>query len=530
MILIENPAYGYAVLAFLLFFCLYYAVICRVRLLHKAAEYNDIYGKYSELQLKHAVTESKFADVISGAAKAESEKMSLQNAVTGLERDLSAQKAAAAAREEAMAEKIRYLEKIKEELTLKFKDISNEIIKAQHESFSAEQKTALSALLSPFAEQLKAFKTEVASAREESIKSKSSLDTQLMNLMALNQNLSKDAQSLTEALKGNKKAQGNWGEFQLDRLLESSGLRKGQDYDTQEAYYGEDKRLYRPDVIIHLPENRDIIVDSKVSLNDYLEAVNAGNADTQQKFLQKNLACVKAHIDELSAKEYQKLLKGNTLNYVIMFIPVESAYVAALEADNNLYDYAYRRNVILATPLSLMPVLRTVENLWRIDSQNQNVQKIAELGGKIYDKLAAFVEDMKAIERGLNQASNAYNNAMTKLSGRGSALSQAENMKKLGAKTGKAIALALNDNDLLLTAPDTPADTAPAANTSAAAVISGTSGTSAQADTPATTVLTDTRAANTQTEIPAAAALTDTAQTETSAANAATEPAGEKNV
>ena len=500
MILMENPAYGYAVLAFLLFFCLYYAVVCRVRLLHKAAEYNDIYGKYSELQLKHAVTESKFADVISGAAKAESEKIALQNAVTGLERDLSAQKAAAAAREEAMAEKIRYLEKIKEELTLKFKDISNEIIKAQHESFSAEQKTALS----PFAEQLKAFKTEVASAREESIKSKSSLDTQLMNLMALNQNLSKDAQSLTEALKGNKKAQGNWGEFQLDRLLESSGLRKGQDYDTQEAYYDEDKRLYRPDVIIHLPENRDIIVDSKVSLNDYLEAVNADNAETQQKFLQKNIACIKAHIDELSAKEYQKLLKGRTLNYVIMFIPVESAYVAALEADNNLYDYAYRRNVILATPLSLMPVLRTVDNLWRIDSQNQNVQKIAELGGKIYDKLAAFVEDMKAIERGLNQASNAYNNAMTKLSGRGSALSQAENMKKLGAKTGKTIALALNDNDLLLTA---PAEAVTAANTSAAAAI---------ADTPDTIAQTETLATN--------------AQTETPAVNTATEPAGEKNV
>lgn len=140
MILMENPAYGYAVLAFLLFFCLYYAVVCRVRLLHKAAEYNDIYGKYSELQLKHAVTESKFADVISGAAKAESEKIALQNAVTGLERDLSAQKAAAAAREEAMAEKIRYLEKIKEELTLKFKDISNEIIKAQHESFPPSRK------------------------------------------------------------------------------------------------------------------------------------------------------------------------------------------------------------------------------------------------------------------------------------------------------------------------------------------------------------------------------------------------------
>ena len=262
-----------------------------------------------------------------------------------------------------------------------------------------------------------------------------------------------------------------------------------------------------------MPENRDIIVDSKVSLNDYLEAVNADNAETQQKFLQKNLACIKAHIDELSAKEYQKLLKGRTLNYVIMFIPVESAYVAALEADNNLYDYAYRRNVILATPLSLMPVLRTVENLWRIDSQNQNVQKIAELGGKIYDKLAAFVEDMKAIERGLNQASNAYNNAMTKLSGRGSALSQAENMKKLGAKTGKTIALALNDNDLLLTA---PAEAVTAANTSAAAAIADTPDTIAQTETSVTAVPTDTLATN--------------AQTETPAVNAATEPAGEKNV
>mgnify|MGYP001523572914 CR=1 FL=1 len=175
------------------------------------------------------------------------------------------------------------------------------------------------------------------------------------------------------------------------------------------------------------------------------------------------------------------------------------------DSDNNLYDYAYRRNVILATPLSLMPVLRTVENLWRIDSQNQNVQKIAELGGKIYDKLAAFVEDMKAIERGLNQASNAYNNAMTKLSGRGSALSQAENMKKLGAKTGKTIAL--------LTA---PAEAVTAANTSAAAAIADTPDTIAQTETSVTAVPTDTLATN--------------AQTETPAVNAATEPAGEKNV
>jgi DNA recombination protein RmuC len=178
--------------------------------------------------------------------------------------------------------------------------------------------------------------------------------------------------------------------------------------------------------------------------------MNSDNELDRQKHLQKNLSDIKSHIDELSAKEYQKLLKERSLNYVIMFIPVESAYIAALDTDRYIYDYAYKKNVILATPLSLLPTLRTVENLWRIDSQNQNVQKIAELGGKIYDKLAAFVEDMKSIDRALNQASNAYNNAMTKLQGRGSALSQAEKMKLLGSKTNKTINLTLNDNDLLL--------------------------------------------------------------------------------
>lgn len=447
------------ILCTILIIAVYLAIVYRVRLLRKSTEYNNIYEKYSELQLKHAVTESKFADTISGAAKAESEKLKYLETVTVLERELSALKASSAAKEESLTERIQYLEKMKEELSLKFKDISNEIIKAQHESFSNEQKNTLSNILSPFAEQLKAFKSEVNTAREESIQRKATLDTQLANLMNLNQNLSKDAQSLTEALKGNKKAQGNWGEYQLDRILEISGLRKGQDYDTQESFQSEDKKLYRPDVIIHLPEGRDIIVDSKVSLNDYLEAVQAEDTVTRDKSLQKNLNCIKNHIDELAVKEYQKLLKNKTLNYVIMFIPIESAYVAALEADNTLYDYAYRRNVILATPLSLLPILRTVENLWRIDKQNQNVQKIAELGGKIYDKLAAFMDDMKAIERGLNQTNNAYTAAMTKLYGKGSALSQAENMKKLGAKTNKSINLNLKDSELMLEAPEeTPTD------------------------------------------------------------------------
>ena len=440
----------YIICAILALLLLLFSIRQTIVLINKTRKNNELKDILNQTQIQNAILQQRFAAFEQEIAKIEAQKEEFRTQSLNLEKELSAYKASSVAKEENLLEKIKYLEQIKEDLSLKFKNISSEIIKAQHETFSKEQQQTLSVIINPFTEQLKAFKQEVTSAREESIKNKSNLDAQLANLSQLNQALSQDAQNLAEALKGGKKAQGNWGECQLSRILEISGLRKGQDYDTQESFHDEDKKLYRPDVIIHLPENRDIVVDSKVSLIDYLDAVNAEDEETRLKFLQKNVQSLKAHIDELSSKEYQKLLKDRTLNYVIMFIPVESAYIAALDCDRYIYDYAYKRNIILATPLSLLPTLRTIENLWKIDSQNQTVQKIAELGGKIYDKLASFVDDMKTLERGLNQANNAYNNAMTKLSGRGGAISQAEKMKLLGSKTNKSINLALNDNDLLL--------------------------------------------------------------------------------
>ncbi len=429
-------------------------ILMWLKLCHKTKQLKNKNTELEQIiqqnQIELTLNKQRLADSSAASDKAETEKNTWINAAQSLERDFAAFKAASQTREESLNEKITYLEKIKEDLSLKFKAISSDIIKAQHETFSSEQKNTLNAVIMPFTEQLKAFKAEVIATREEGIKNKSNLDAQLSNLAAMNLTLSRDAQNLAEALKGGKKMQGNWGECQLNRILEISGLRRGQDYETQESFINEEKKLYRPDVIVHLPENRDIIIDSKVSLTDYLDAVNTEDETLKEKSLQKNVLAIKNHIDELSLKEYQKLLKDRTLNYVLMFIPVESAYIAALEYDNFIYDYAYKKNVILATPLSLLPTLRTIENLWRIDNQNNNVQKIAELGGKIYDKLASFVDDMKILERGINQANNAYNNAMTKLSGRGGALSQAQKMKDLGAKTDKNINLALNDNDLTL--------------------------------------------------------------------------------
>ena len=299
----QNALYFVSILAVLCALIFFFLLRTQIKLKKKTQEYCKIEEKCTSLIINESILKQRFEDATETLSKNEEQMQALQNAASGLEREYSAFKAASAVREEGLTEKIAYLEKIKEDLTLKFKDISSEIIKSQQETFSLAQKNTLSAIINPFAEQLKAFKTEVTAAREESIKNKSNLDAQLNNLATLNVTLSKDAQNLTEALKGGKKMQGNWGECQLSSISEISGLRKGQDYETQESFVNEEKKLYRPDVIVHLPENRDIIIDSKVSLTDYLDAVNTEDEDIRKKALQKNVTALKSHIDELSFKE-----------------------------------------------------------------------------------------------------------------------------------------------------------------------------------------------------------------------------------
>lgn len=350
-----------------------------------------------------------------------------------------------------MNEKIAYIEHSKEDMALKFRDISNEIIKAQNKQFNEEQKNAFSLMMKPFQEQMSEFRHKVEAAHEDSLKNKSAFDEQLKNLLNLNQTLSKDAQDLSMALKGGKKLQGNWGEFQLERVLEISGLQKGINYETQETFKNEDNRLLRPDVIVRLPNDRSVIIDSKVSLNDYMAYVNCEDEAGREEHLKKHIQCIKAHIDELSCKEYQKLLKDSSLDYVVIFIPVESAYVEAVKADNGLYDYAYRKNVAMTTPSSLLPILRTIENLWRIENQNKYVGQIAAVGGSLYDKLANYVEDMQRIDKALETARKNYDQAIGKLStGKGNALSLAGRLKEFGAKANKTLGLAYEDGGELI--------------------------------------------------------------------------------
>ena len=348
-------------------------------------------------------------------------------------------------------DKIAYMEQSKKEMAVKFRDISAEILRQQSQQVNVAQSTALNALLTPFREQMQSFKEEVQRANMENIKNKSSFDEQFKNLLNLNQSLSQDAQNLTNALRGSKKMQGDWGEIELYRLLEVAGLQKDIDYYTQENFKNEENQNLRPDVVVRLPNKRSVIIDSKVSMNDYVQFVNAQDDAERSSFLQKHIQCLKNHIDELSAKEYQKLLKEEALDYVVIFIPIESAFVEAIKEEPTLYDYAYKKNIALTTPSSLLPILRTVENLWQLENRNKHVQEIARLGGALYDKLANFAEDMLKVDKALGTARQNYDAAISKLTtGKGNAVSLANRLKDYGAQTAKTINLDYEQNDQTL--------------------------------------------------------------------------------
>ncbi len=349
-------------------------------------------------------------------------------------------------------EKIAYIEQSKNEMALKFRDISGEILRQQSQQMNTNQTNMLTALLNPFKEQLQSFKDEVQRANTENIKNKSSFDEQFKNLLNLNQALSQDAQNLTNALRGSKKMQGDWGEIELYRLLEVAGLQKDIDYYTQENFKTDERQNMRPDVVVKLPNKRSVIIDSKVSMNDYVSYINAEDETQKITALQKHIQCIKNHIDELSAKEYQKLLKEESLDYVVIFIPIESAFVEAIKKEPTLYDYAYKKNIALTTPSSLLPILRTVENLWQLENRNKHVQEIARLGGALYDKLTNFGEDMLRVDKALSTARQNYDAALAKLTtGKGNAISIANKLKEYGAQTNKVINLEYEDGaDVLL--------------------------------------------------------------------------------
>ena len=339
-------------------------------------------------------------------------------------------------------EKLALLQQARESLTDQFKVLANEILEEKSQKFADQNKTALGTLLEPLKTQLTDFKSRVEEVYDKEGKERSALAEQVRQLQALNTTLSQDAQNLTNALKGNAQTQGAWGELILETVLESSGLRKDQEYFVQDTQVREDGTKGRPDVVILLPQGRKLVVDSKVSLNAYEEYCSASDDGEKAGALRRHLVSVKNHINGLSAREYQKMY--TSLDFVLMFVPLEPAFMTAVASDKSLFMDAWNRNVLLVSPSTLLFVVRTVAHLWAQEAQSKNAQDIAKRGAMLYDKLVEFVNDLEKVGARLDSAKASYDEAYKRLgTGKGNIVWQAETLKQLGVKASKSMGQAL---------------------------------------------------------------------------------------
>lgn len=338
-------------------------------------------------------------------------------------------------------EKIALINEAKDQLSNQFKALANEILDDKSKKFTEQNQSNIDQLLRPLKQQLTDFKAKVEEVYVNEGKDRSALGEQVRQLIALNTALSEDAQNLTSALKGDRKAQGNWGELILDDVLEKAGLRAGQHYRRQDAVKGEDGLTHViPDVILDLPGDRHLVIDSKLTLPDYRAFASAGDDEERAQALKRHVTSIRNHIKGLSEKNYQSLYGLSSLDFVVMFVPLEPAFMLAVTNDVELFQNAWERNVLLVSPSTLLFVVRTVANLWRQEGLSRNAQAISARGAELYDKLAAFVSDLEKIGSRLQQAQDSYVEAKKKLSsGKGNVLRQAEMLKDLGVKPTKTL-------------------------------------------------------------------------------------------
>ncbi len=338
------------------------------------------------------------------------------------------------------AEKLALLQNARDELSSQFKNLANDILEEKSKRFSEQNQQSLGQLLEPLKTRLQEFQGKVEQVYVQEGKDRSALAEQVRQLMELNRTVSQEANNLTRALKGSNKTQGNWGELILERVLETAGLRKGEEFDVQESHTTSDGKRLQPDVVLHLPEDRHLVIDAKATLVAYEDYANAEDDKHRDAALKRHLDAVRAHIKGLSDKSYQDLYGLRSLDFVLMFIPIEPAFMLAVTHDRELFMDAWNKNVLLVSPSTLLFVVRTVASLWRQEAQNRNAQDIAKRGAELYDKLAGFVEDMESLGNRLAQAQKDYDGAINKLSsGRGNLIRQAEMLKKLGVKPSKSL-------------------------------------------------------------------------------------------
>ncbi|MBT8257781.1 MAG: DNA recombination protein RmuC [Bacteroidia bacterium] len=337
------------------------------------------------------------------------------------------------------AQRDEALKKQQEQLRKDFELLANNILEEKSTKFAEHNKEQLKRILNPLQEKIQTFEKKVEDTQKESISMHGALKQQLSDLKYLNEQMTKEATNLTKALKGDSKIQGNWGELVLERVLEKSGLEKDREYFVQQSFTREDGSRVLPDVVLHLPDNKKMIIDSKVSLTDYERLVNAED-DEKEMHLKAHVSSIKKHVDQLSDKNYQDLYDIESPDFVLMFIPIEPAFAVAVNKDNSLYNKAFEQNIVIVTPTTLLATLRTIDSMWNNEKQQQNAIEIARQAGALYDKFEGFVTDLTGIGRKIDAAKSDYSTAMNKLvEGKGNLISRVEKLKKMGAKAKKAL-------------------------------------------------------------------------------------------
>jgi DNA recombination protein RmuC len=368
--------------------------------------------------------------------KIDSER-TLNAQVSGLEAELRKER-------EAMGEKISLLDQARQSLANQFEALAAEILEKKAKSFAETSQKDLGTLLSPLQTQLREFRERVEKVQTDSNTGVTELKTLIGTLGSLNQQLTQEARNLTTALRGSSKAQGDWGELIVRNLLEKAGLREGEEFRIQETFDSaaseDERKKARPDVILNLPGGRHLVIDSKVSLNAYTDSVNAATEEERKLAMKRHIASLRAHVDGLTARKYHKLSALDSPDFVVMFVPIEPAFLSALYEDESLWRYGYEREVLLVGPTTLLFVIRIVDNLWQQEMQARNVQEVMDRGAALYEKFVGFVSDLEAIGSNLRKVDQCYTGAMKKLSdGPGNLVRQVEMLKQLGVRSSKAL-------------------------------------------------------------------------------------------
>ena len=394
-----------------------------------------VYALNLRSSLAHAELQVQTETTLALSLRAERDQ-ALQNAIR-LEAELDSERKQGLGRIESLNE-------AKEALTSQFKNLANEILEDKSKRFTEQNAASLDALLKPLQTKLTEFKEQINNSYGNEARERFALKSEIERLANLNLRMSDETRSLTQALKGDSKVQGNWGELVLESILESSGLRKGEEYMVQDSHTQSDGSRLQPDVVIKLPEGRSLVVDSKVSITAYARHAETTDPDTAERELAGHIQSLRQHIQGLSGKNYSSLYGVGSVDFVLMFVPIEPAFLLALKTVPNLYQEALAKNIVLVCPSTLMATLRTVAHLWRQDHQNRNALEIAKQCGSLYDKFVGFVDDLEKLGQRLDQAQTSYHDAFNKLkTGKGNLIRSAEKVRELGVKPSKNLSTPL---------------------------------------------------------------------------------------